>query len=112
MVRVALEHAFPADWIDDVFEQTRCRQYCRELWFSTLITLMSWVTLGMAPVLADAQSGELWIADRNFCTRTLMQGWDSAGAGFVVRHPRIIEVGPWVACGRIETGEVYTNHCH
>ena len=64
----------------------------------------------MAPLLACAQAGELWIADRNFCTRTIMQGWHDAKASFIVReharHPRLTHEGEWVACGRVETGEV------
>lgn len=65
----------------------------------------------MAPLLACAGAGELWIADRNFCTRTIVQGWSDAKAGFIVReharHPRLIGQGQWQACGRIETGEVH-----
>ena len=65
----------------------------------------------MAPLLACAQAGELWIADRNFCTRTLLQGWHDAQAGFIVReharHPHLIRESRWRACGRIETGAVF-----
>lgn len=65
----------------------------------------------MAPLLACAQPGQLWIADRNFCTHTIMHGWSDAKAGFIVRehakHPRLIHEGKWLACGRIETGEVH-----
>jgi IS4 transposase len=63
------------------------------------------------PLLACAQSNELWIADRNFCTRTLLQGWREARADFLVRehakHPRLIEQSAWQSCGRVETGAVY-----
>jgi IS4 transposase len=62
------------------------------------------------PLLDSAQPGELWIADRHFCTRTVLQAWQGAGAGFIVReharHPRLVEQGGWTACGRTETGEV------
>jgi len=65
----------------------------------------------MAPLLACAQPGELWIADRNFCTHTIVQGWHEAKASFIVReharHPRLRHEGQWQACGRIETGEVH-----
>jgi IS4 transposase len=64
-----------------------------------------------ASLLVGAQPGEVWIADRNFCTRALLQGWHDAGASFLVReharHPRLVDAGAWQACGRIETGEVY-----
>jgi IS4 transposase len=228
MMRLALEQAMPAGWIDEVFEATRQRQYPRELLFSTVVKLTSLVSLGlrpslhaaakketelpvsiaalydkvrrtepailsklvqqsaqrlvpvveamgvtqslpgwqlrvvegnhlpasekrlgplrgyrgaalpgqtlvvydadrglvtdivacedahaheraaMGPLLESAQPGQLWMADRNFCTRDIAQGWDKAGAGFIVRehekHPRLIEQGDWVACGRVETG--------
>ena len=64
----------------------------------------------VAPLLASAQPGQLWIGDRNFCTRPILQGWDEARAGFVVRehgrHPRLAGQGEWHGCGRTETGQV------
>ncbi len=39
--------------------------------------------------------GELWVADRHFCTRTVLQGWQAAGASFIVREH-----------GRTGTGQV------
>ncbi|MGH8805401.1 MAG: IS4 family transposase [Polaromonas sp.] len=65
----------------------------------------------MAPLLACAAAGELWIADRNFCTHTITQGWHDAKASFIVRehakHPRLIHAGSMAACGRVETGELH-----
>jgi IS4 transposase len=64
-----------------------------------------------APLLECAEAGELWIADRNFCTRSLLQGWHDAKASFIVReharHPHLIRESRWRACGRIETGAVF-----
>ena len=228
MMRLALEQAMPAGWIDEVFERTRQTQYPRELLFSTVVRLTSLVSLGlraslhaaakketqlpvsiaalydkvrrtepailsrlvqdsaqrllpvvqalgvtpslpgwqlrvldgnhlpasekrlaplrscraaalpghtlvvydadgglvtdivpcedahaqeravMGPLLERAQPQQLWMADRNFCTRDIMQGWHQGGAAFIVRehakHPRLTEQGPWVACARVETG--------
>jgi IS4 transposase len=63
------------------------------------------------PVLEGAQPGQLWIADRQFCTRTLLAGWEAAGASFGVcehaMHPRLSHRGAWRACGRTETGVVH-----
>jgi IS4 transposase len=65
------------------------------------------------PLLLSAQPGEVWIADRNFCTRTIMQGWSDAGACFIVRehahHPAVIEQesGPWYECGQVSSGNVF-----
>lgn len=65
----------------------------------------------MAPILAHARAGELWIADRNFSTREILAGWQARGCGFIVRehgcspHPR--ETGALRRIGRIDTGIVY-----
>ncbi len=230
MARTALEHALPAGWVDEVFDEHRERQYSRELLFSTVVELVTLVSLGLrpslhaaartmttlpvtlaarydkvnrtepailralvrgsaerlapvaaavdggtilpgwrlrvldgnhlpasekrlaplrghrgaalpgqtlvvydpdsglvtdivasedahqserasvAPLLDSAQPGQLWIADRHFCTRVIMQGWDEAHAGFIVRehacHPRLVGQGDWHGCGRTGTGEV------
>jgi IS4 transposase len=64
----------------------------------------------VGPLLDSAQPGQLWIGDRHFCTRAVMQGWDEAQAGFIVRehgrHPRLARQGEWRGCGRAETGQV------
>jgi IS4 transposase len=64
----------------------------------------------VAPLLDSAQPGQLWIADRQFCTRTILLGWQAARAGFLVRehgrHPQLAAEGSWRACGRTDTGEV------
>jgi len=230
MARTALEHALPAGWIDEVFDEHRERQYPRELLFSTVVELVTLVSLGLrpslhaaarrmetlpvslaalydkvnrtepgilralvrgsaerlapvaaavdggtilpgwrlrvldgnhlpasekrlaplrehrgaalpgqtlvvydpdsglvtdlvagedahqseralvAPLLASAQPRQLWIADRNFCTRMTMEGWDEVQAGFIVReharHPRLVGQGEWHGCGRTDTGQV------
>src|SRR5438477_61989 len=54
MARVALERAMQPQWIDEVFEATRQRQYPRELMFSTVVELMSLVSLGLRPSLNAA----------------------------------------------------------
>ncbi len=65
---------------------------------------------GVAPLLEGARPGELWIADRHFCTRTVLGGLEDAGACFVVRehanHSRLAGQGEWRTCGRVETGLV------
>lgn len=52
--RLALEQAVPAQWIDEVFDEHRQRQYPRELLFSTVVELMTLVTLGLRPSLHAA----------------------------------------------------------
>jgi IS4 transposase len=65
----------------------------------------------MAPLIECAGAGELWLADRNFCTSTILQGWHQAQACFIVREhgrnsPPLASCGPWVDGARIETGQV------
>jgi IS4 transposase len=64
----------------------------------------------VGPLLDSAEPGQLWIADRQFCTRTILLGWQAAQTGFLVRehgrHPQLAAEGPWRACGRTDTGAV------
>ncbi len=66
--------------------------------------------VGARALLDGAGPGQVWIADRHFCTRTLLHGWQAAQAGFIVRehgrHPRLIRHGAWQEDGRTETGRV------
>ena len=54
MARTALEHALPAGWVDEVFDEHRKRQYSRELLFSTVVELVTLVSLGLRPSLHAA----------------------------------------------------------
>src|SRR3954453_1480762 len=54
MARIALEHALPAGWVDEVFEAHRQKQYSRELLFSTVVELTTLVSLGRRPSLHAA----------------------------------------------------------
>ena len=60
------------------------------------------------PLFDSAGPGQIWIADRHFCTRTILQRCHEAGASFIVRqhskHPVIVQEGPWRDAGRCETG--------
>jgi len=64
----------------------------------------------VAPLLDSAAPGDLWIADRHFCTGVILGGWQETGASFIVRehanHPRLAGQGEWRAYGRTETGQV------
>jgi hypothetical protein len=63
-----------------------------------------------AEVLRLVAPNDLWIADRNFCTTTLLTGIADKGAFFVIRHHSnlpIASAGTARRRGRTETGEVY-----
>jgi IS4 transposase len=61
-------------------------------------------------VLPQVEAGEVWIADRNFCTRPLLFGLVERGAAFIIRQHQGL---PWEplgreqARGRVESGRVY-----
>jgi hypothetical protein len=62
-------------------------------------------------VLETIRSGEVWIADRNFCTTGFLFGIARRGGSFVIRqHGATLHV-EWVGerrpCGRTETGAVF-----
>ena len=47
-------------------------------------------------VLSRVREGELWIEDRNFCTRSLMFGMARRGAAFLVRqHAQLTGGAAW-----------------
>jgi IS4 transposase len=62
-------------------------------------------------VLETIRSGEVWIADRNFCTTGFLFGIARRGGSFVIRQHgatlRIERVGERRPCGRSETGAVF-----
>jgi IS4 transposase len=62
-------------------------------------------------VLETIRSGEVWIADRNFCTTGFLFGIARRGGYFVIRQHKatlhIKLVGGRRSCGRTETGTVF-----
>ena len=64
--------------------------------------------VGVLPLIDSAQAGQLWIADRNFCTHAIMQGLSRTQAGLIVRehacHPRLAAQGDWSEAIRTDTG--------
>jgi IS4 transposase len=65
----------------------------------------------MGPLLAAARPGELWLADRNFCTRAILSGWHQQHSCFLVRehaaNPNPRELGKPKKIGRVDTGTVH-----
>ena len=60
-------------------------------------------------LLQTAQAGEVWIADRNFCTREFLAALDGRGAFFVIREHQGLPfelVSPLGAEHRLATGRV------
>lgn len=65
----------------------------------------------MLDVLGDVQAGELWIADRNFCTAATVWQIKTSQACFIIRrhatNVRFHATGPERRIGLTETGVVY-----
>ena len=65
----------------------------------------------MPTLLATAQPGELWMADRNFSTTGILSGLHERGAAFIVREhgksPNPTVLGKLRNVGAVETGTVY-----
>jgi hypothetical protein len=54
MARATVEHALSASALDDLFDRTAQRGYCRDLLFSTTVDLMSLVVCGTVPHVKSA----------------------------------------------------------
>ncbi len=66
-------------------------------------------------VLPQVEAGEVWIADRNFCTRQFLFGLVERGAAFIIRQHQGLPwepVGPEQAGGRVESGVVSERPIH
>ena len=65
----------------------------------------------MGPLLAAAGIGDLWMADRNFCTRSILCGWHRQGSSFLVRehgrNPNPRELDKARKLGKTATGAVF-----
>jgi IS4 transposase len=61
-------------------------------------------------LLPAVRPGEVWVADRNFCTTRMLFGVADAGAFFLIRyHDRSLQwrgLGRWRRRGRTDTGRV------
>lgn len=59
----------------------------------------------------SAGPGELWLADRNVCTSSILLALEEKQAAFLIRehgaHPYPKELGPLKRRGRVETGAVF-----
>jgi IS4 transposase len=63
----------------------------------------------LGAVLETVQAGDLWIQDRNFCTRAFLGAIDTRGACFITRQHEGLPyeiVNALHPMGRIETGQV------
>lgn len=63
----------------------------------------------LGEVLPTLQADELWLHDRNFCTREFLCGHVERGAFLLTRQHQnlpVEELGAWRSAGRVETGEV------
>lgn len=66
--------------------------------------------VSVLPLFKKACAGQLWMADRLYCTLPVLQACEQRGASFIVRepskHPTMLEQGDWQECGSVESGMV------
>jgi IS4 transposase len=66
--------------------------------------------VSVLPLLARASAGQLWMADRLYCTLPVLQACENTGASFIVRqhskHPRLIQESDWQESGMVDSGTV------
>jgi IS4 transposase len=68
----------------------------------------------VAQVLEQVEAGELWLADRNFCTRAVLFGLAERGATFIIRQHQALPweaLGPLQEVGQSESGRVWEQPC-
>lgn len=61
-------------------------------------------------ILPMAEAGQVWIEDRNFCTRRFLFGMVRGHADLIVREHQglpVVELGPVRSVGETETGHVF-----
>jgi IS4 transposase len=62
-------------------------------------------------LLALVAAGEVWMADRNFCTTAMLRGIIDRKAFFLIRqHASTLHwepLGPWRRCGRTDAGRIF-----
>jgi IS4 transposase len=65
----------------------------------------------MEPLLAASRPGDLWMGDRNFCTRPILCGWHQQSSSFLVRehgrNPNPRELDKAQKFGKTDTGMVF-----
>lgn len=67
----------------------------------------------LSEVLDTVEASDVWIADRNFCTRDFLLGIEGRGAFFVIREHKKLPWRPLTKekfVGRTETGEVFEQY--
>ena len=64
----------------------------------------------LGEVLSAVAAGDLWLADRNFCTFDFMRGIEGKQAAYIIRQHGLVKgelLGTAVACGKTSTGKVF-----
>jgi hypothetical protein len=68
------------------------------------------VSASVLPLLEKASAGQLWMADRFYCTLPVMEACEDTGASFIIRQqskrPRLMQEGDRQEAVAIATGSV------
>ena len=100
--RGAARPGFSVVVYDPDLDQVVDLQPCEDAYASERVSVL--------PLLEKASAGQLWMADRLYCTLPVMEACEKSGASFIVReqskHPRLLKEGDWQEPIPVATGSV------
>ncbi|MHC8325074.1 IS4 family transposase [Pseudomonas sp. LB1P83] len=100
--RGAARPGFSVVVYDPDLDQVVDLQPCEDAYASERVSVL--------PLLENASAGQLWMADRLYCTLPVMEACEDAGASFIIRepskHPRLLQEGDWQEPVKVATGSV------
>ncbi|MEA9992796.1 IS4 family transposase, partial [Pseudomonas sp. RTS1] len=100
--RGAARPGFSVVAYDPDLDQVVDLQACEDAYASERVCVL--------PLLANAEPGQVWLADRLYCTLPVMEACEQVQTCFVIRqqakHPRLIQEGEWQEPVPVETGTV------
>ncbi len=100
--RGAARPGFSVVVYDPDLDQVVDLQPCEDAYASERVSVL--------PLLEKASAGQLWMADRLYCTLPVMEACEEVGASFIIRqqskHPRLLQESDWQAPVAVTTGSV------
>lgn len=100
--RGAARPGFSVVVYDPDLDQVVDLQPCEDAYASERISVL--------PLLEKASAGQLWMADRLYCTLPVMEACENSAASFIIReqskHPRLLKEGDWQEPVPVAAGSV------
>ncbi|WP_223433706.1 IS4 family transposase, partial [Pseudomonas sp. GL-B-26] len=100
--RGAARPGFSVVVYDPDLDQVVDLQPCEDAYASERVSVL--------PLLEKACAGQLWMADRLYCTLPVMDACEESGASFIIRepskHPRLLKESDWQESVAVGAGSV------